>query len=99
MNAKLCLSLLLLPSLIVAGCGSPSDGKPESMASSEAQVEDMVNARKIFDASADKNFDTLPADKKADYAKLVHAKDEAAAKVWWNRMGSGGASSPTMGQR
>ena len=60
----------------------------------------MVAARKLFDESADKNYDSLPADKKAQYTKLVHATDEAGAKRWWSQMSNpnGGAGSASAGR-
>ena len=78
--------------MMLVGCGSSSGGAAQSMAT-DAQVNDMVAARKIFDGSTDKNYDALPADQKAEYTKLVHATDEAGAKRWWSTMtGPGGSS-------
>lgn len=69
------------------------------MATSDQQVEDMVAARKIFDESPDKNFDSLPADKKAQYTKLVHAADDAGARRWWSQMTNPqGGSGPSAGR-
>lgn len=88
---------LVVAGAMLPGCGD-SGGKPEPMAN-EQQVQNMVKARDIFDASTDKNFDTLAADKKAEYSKLVGAKDEAAAKKWWDTMAhpAGIGSGPTTG--
>lgn len=99
------LPLLALAALFAAGCGSSASGdKPVSIASDQ-QVEDMVAARKIFEGSADKNYETLPAGQKTQYNKLVHATDDSGARHWWDTMknlsGSTGGSSnadKTMGR-
>ncbi|RYG34954.1 hypothetical protein EON81_14130 [bacterium] len=94
------LALLLvvsIPTLCLTGCGS-SPGGPSEPIASEQQVENMVKARSIFDAS-DKNWDNLPADKKDEYTKLVGAKDQAGGKSWWDKMGQplGGGAGPSGG--
>ena len=96
--------LFLSLAAFMVGCGASSNAAPQSMASSDAQIQDMVKARAIYEASKDKNFDALPADQKAEYTRLVHASDEAGAKRWWATMSpappmGGGGAGASMGPR
>ena len=73
----------LLVGITAFGCGDNS-GPPQSIATQE-QVTNLVEARKIFDAS-DKNFDALSAEQKAEFVKLAGGGDETKARNIWNSM-------------
>lgn len=74
------VTLLCICSL--AGCGSGSSGKPESIASEE-QVNKIVEMRKYFD-KVNGQWDSLTAEDKASFTKL--AGDEAKAQAMWKTM-------------
>ena len=76
--------------LMIGGCSSGATGdKPVSVASDQ-QVQDMVAARKIFDAS-NKEWSSLAADQKARFVKLTGG-NEAQSQKWWETMKGKGAS-------
>ena len=85
MTRNLSAVLLILVALFALGCsgGSTGPGAPEKIAT-EQQVQDMVAARKIFDAS-NKDWNALPADQKAQFVKLTGG-NEAQSQSWWNTM-------------
>ncbi len=68
-----------------AGCDGPS-GEPDSMATSEMQVENMVKARALFDKSAGK-WENLTPTEQAEYTNLVGGTD-ADREKWWSTMTS-----------
>jgi len=55
----------------------------------------MVQARKIFDES-NKDWNSLPADKQAEYTKLVGGKPEDATR-WWDKMKNPSAGAAAAG--